>query len=123
MSKFVISGFTENVHTLIIEPAGFYREGCPFTRERWAYQLFCADTLIFSGSDLGSPAGCTEDTVAVHALGFLTPCPGDTDSEYFSDYTREQLAWCHANAGPLGSCLYDEEGEETADLSAFRDDS
>ncbi|MFC9085163.1 hypothetical protein [Nocardiopsis dassonvillei] len=123
MSTFVLSGFTPEPHTLIIEPNGFYPDGgVPLSRERWSYELYCGDTLIFAGGELGSPSGATENAVARNAIGFLTTVPGDSDAEYLADYTREQLAWCDENAEYLASCLYGPDGEEVADLSAYRAD-
>ncbi|PSK89945.1 hypothetical protein CLV63_12449 [Murinocardiopsis flavida] len=116
MSTFVIEKFTPEIHTLIIAPAGV----CPDMRERWSYELFCDDRLIFAGSDLGSPSGVTEDEVAAHALLWLTLQPGDTDEEYFADYTPDQRAWCAENAETLSMCLYDENGSDVMDLSPYR---
>ncbi|GAA3745232.1 hypothetical protein HDA32_005137 [Spinactinospora alkalitolerans] len=118
MSTFVIDGFTPDPHTLVIEPAGVR----PDMRERWSYELFCGDRLVFSGSDLGSPSGVTEDEVAAHALLWLTLQPGDTDGEYFADYTPAQIEWCGEYAESLVTCLYDENGCEVTDLSTYRVD-
>ncbi|MEU4283551.1 hypothetical protein [Nocardiopsis dassonvillei] len=123
MSTFVLSDFTPEPHTLIIEPSGFYpRDWAPVPRERWAYQLYREDTLIFAGDDVGSPAGVSEDTVARNVIGFLTTVPSDSDAEYLANYTPTQLAWCDENAEYLASCLYGPDGEEVADLSAYRAD-
>lgn len=118
MSTFIIDGFTSEPHTLTIEPAGIF----PGMRERWSYELFCGDQLIFSGSDMGSPDGVTEEEVAAHALFFLTLRPGDTDKEYFAEYTQEQHDWCTEHAEDLALCLYDENGCEVTDLSPYRID-
>ncbi|WP_150236391.1 hypothetical protein [Nocardiopsis quinghaiensis] len=123
MSNFVLSGFTPEPHTLIIEPGGFYpRDWSPAPRERWSYRLYCGSTLIFAGGDLGSPVGASEDTVARNAIGFLTTVPSESDAEYLANYTPEQLAWCDENAEYLASCLYGPDGEEVSDLSAYRAD-
>ncbi|MBB6174953.1 hypothetical protein HNR23_005013 [Nocardiopsis mwathae] len=117
MSTFFIDGFTPKSHTLIIEPAGAYPQ-----RENWSYELFSGDQLIFSGTDVGSPIGAREDEVAAATLGFLTVRPGDTDDEYFSAYTPEQIEWCNDHAEYLACCLFDENGNCVTDLSAYRID-
>lgn len=61
--------------------------------------------VIFSGSDFGcSPMWCIDSDESIAAiLGFLTLRPGDTDAEYFADYTPEQIAFCDQHAESL-SC-------------------
>lgn len=51
--------------------------------------------VVFSGSDLGcSPMHAPESKEnAVALLTFLTLRKGDTDDDYFGDYTPEQLEW------------------------------
>lgn len=124
MSVFVIDQFTDAPHTLTIEPAGLCPQNqFPFARERWTYQLYCHNTLMFSGSDLETPAGVTEDYVALVAVDFLTLVPEDCDSERFDAYTPAQLAWC-AEYGPyLSLCLTQEGNGEVVDLSAYRADT
>ncbi|MDA2809912.1 hypothetical protein O4J56_04615 [Nocardiopsis sp. RSe5-2] len=119
MSEFMIDAFTILPHTLIIEPAGF--ETCGVVpRECWSYRLYCGDSLIFEGKDLRTPVGVSEDQVAARALGFLTLRPGDTEDEYFADYSQDQFAWCEENADMLGLCLIGEGGTERDDLSCYR---
>lgn len=120
MARFDLTGFTNYAHTLIIEPDGFYRDGYPFPRERWAYRLYCEDTLIFSGNELGTPVGTSESEAAWHLMGFLTTHPNGSDAEYLETYTPAQRAWCDENADYLAMCLYGEEGEEITDLSAYQ---
>jgi len=119
MSEYVIDDCAEIPHRLVIEPAGTAADGV-ITRERWAYQLYAGENLIFSGDDLGTPPGVSEARAAAHALGFLTLLPGDTDSQWFSDYSLEQIAWCDAHAESLGMCLWDDDGDEMEDLSVYR---
>lgn len=69
-----------------------------------------SDETIFEGSDFnGSPmdADDSADTLA-NLLGFLTLRPGDTDPEYFEDYTDRQLEFCDDHAETLG--MFAEEG-------------
>jgi hypothetical protein len=54
-----------------------------------------APGVIFEGEDFaGSPmhADDSDETLAA-LLGFLTLRKGDTDAEYFENYSPEQLAW------------------------------
>ena len=66
--------------------------------------------VIFSGNDLGcSPMHTPESREnAIALLAFLTLKPGDTDEDYFKDYTPEQLAWC--------------QGDDCEDLAMFTDE-
>lgn len=60
------------------------------------YELKDGRKVVFAGDDFaGSPmhADDSRETVAA-LLGFLTLKPGDTDADYFEQYTPEQLAWC-----------------------------
>lgn len=116
MSRFILPAFTGVPHTLIIERA----EYTPWNGERWHYELYCAEQLIFSGDDLGGPPGATEDEMARSAIGFLTLRPGDTDDEYFGGYSEEQCAWRDEYAEELSMILYSETGEEVPDLSKYR---
>ncbi|GAA1441004.1 MULTISPECIES: hypothetical protein [Nocardiopsis] len=118
MVTFRFEGFTDTPHTLTVEQL----EYTPWDGQRWRYALYCGETLIFSGDDIRGPAYATENEAARHLMGFLTLRPGDTDDEYFADYTPEQRLWCEKNAEYLASVLYGEDGEEIADLSAYRAD-
>lgn len=58
---------------------------------------------IFQGEDFsGSPmnADDADETVAA-LLGFLTLRPGDTDADYFENYTPAQLDFCAQHAEAL----------------------
>jgi hypothetical protein len=75
------------------------------------YQLIAPDgTVVFSGDDLGcSPMNNTElKGNAIALLGFLTLKPGDTDDDYFKDYTPAQLAWCESTAAEDLRCIVDD---------------
>ena len=57
------------------------------------YQLTDADgRVIFTGDDF-RPSPCHADATLRALLGFLTLRPGDTDADYFADYTPAQLAF------------------------------
>jgi hypothetical protein len=55
--------------------------------------------VLFSGSDFFvSPLYKPESKkCAIALLGFLTLQSGDTDSDYFDDYTPEQMAFCQSS--------------------------
>lgn len=75
---------------------------------RLEYRLLQDGVEVFAGSDFsGSPmhADDSDDTVRC-LMGFLTLRPGDTDSEYFENYTPEQLAFCDAHAEALQCCYW-----------------
>ena len=64
-------------------------------RDRLAYRLLDEGKVIFEGDEFGpSPSFAWDSDDSVMALlSFLTLQPGDTDEEYFQDYTPEQLEW------------------------------
>lgn len=83
------------------EADGFKLETWDTHRTDWRGQTRIGYTLtdngaeVFSGTDFsGSPmhADDADETVAA-LLSFLSLKPGDTDREYFDDYTPEQMAW------------------------------
>ncbi|MEU7894215.1 hypothetical protein AB0B45_15300 [Nonomuraea sp. NPDC049152] len=62
--------------------------------------------VIFSASDVFSSVGATLSTAelvgaARTVLAFLTLDAGDTDADYFTDYTKAQLAWRDTHAEGL----------------------
>lgn len=71
---------------------------------RLAYRLRDRGETIFAGEDFcGSPMHADDslDTIAA-LLGFLTLKPGDTDPEFFAEYTERQLDWVQSGrAGEL----------------------
>ena len=60
-------------------------------------------TVLFDGRDFRcSPLHAIDSDEAVAAcLGFLTLRPGDTDREYFENYTAAQLEFCSQHAESL----------------------
>lgn len=60
--------------------------------------------VLFEGDDFGaSPMHSPESKESACALiDFLTLKPGDTDSEYFKDYTPEQMTFATGPAEYLG---------------------
>jgi len=70
--------------------------------------------VVFEGSDLAcSPLHSIDgDSTVAAVLGFLSLQPGDTDSEFFEDYTPAQVAWCEDRAEDLQMLALElEEGE------------
>lgn len=76
-------------------------------RIRWHYRLSRRGRTIFSGTDISSPVGATLSaetlvSAARTVLSFLTLSSGDTDMEYFDNYTKAQLRWRDRYAEDLG---------------------
>lgn len=70
-------------------------------------------TTLFEGSDFSpSPFDSIDGDDTVKALmGFLTLRPGDTDAEYFENYTNTQLDFCNQHAEALAMAVMDRFGE------------
>ena len=89
------------------------KRGCSFM----SYELYCGfsgsvETLFEADDFAGSPMHADDSDETVRALlSFLTLRPGDTDAEYFSGYTAEQLAWCQAHAYDLAIAVLERFGE------------
>lgn len=72
------------------------------------YGIPDGDVVLFEGEDFEThykpDSACFNDDSLVRGImGFLTLRPGDTDTEYFADYTPEQLDYCARYAEAL-SC-------------------
>lgn len=105
---------------------------CNTGQHRIGYALWASaeDALdappLFCGDDCGvSPMHAIDsDDALIGLLSFLTLKPGDTDEEYFADYTAEQLAWCKdSQAEAISMHVYDHKdhyGEHHA-LAPFED--
>lgn len=90
----------------LYQPHGF-QSGSHYTV---GLRLWDGDELIFDSHRVGVPQGVAIDSPGVFeaALSSLSMKPGDTDSDYFSDYTPEQLEWVAKNAddlGTFGTCI------------------
>lgn len=72
-----------------------------------------ANAPIFHGADFKpSPLRADDSDAALRALlTFLTLRPGDTDPEYFADYTERQQAFCQSDDCELLALLYSEGGD------------
>ncbi|MFT3946169.1 MAG: hypothetical protein QM763_04270 [Agriterribacter sp.] len=62
------------------------------------YFVFRGESLLFHGNDYKpSPLHSIDGLESIiDLLGFICLKEGDTDSEYFKDYTAEQLEWCRS---------------------------
>lgn len=72
--------------------------GEPDGRHRIGYIAELDHTEIFRGDDITVPAGqaIDSDTTLAAVLDFLSLRPGDTDAEYFANYTPEQAEFADA---------------------------
>jgi hypothetical protein len=73
------------------------------------YQFKYGGKLIFEGRDFGpSPMHAIDgiETV-ISLLGFLSLQKGDTDAEYFTDYTKEQMELSENHGEELGLIVFD----------------
>lgn len=77
-------------------------------RVRYTFKRTNERTPIFTGDDfLCSPMDDGESLAAAKSLmGFLTLRSGDTDDDYFADYTPEQLVFA-AHEAEMLSANYD----------------
>lgn len=76
-------------------------------KDRISYRLKLHENgktrVIFQGDDFGaSPLHAIDsDETCAALLGFLTLRPGDTDKEYFENYTPEQMEFAETHAEAL----------------------
>lgn len=75
------------------------------------YEFSDRKGCIFKGSDFAcSPMHAIDSDECVRALlSFLTLRPGDTDSEYFDNYTPEQLDFANEHGETLQMYTLDDE--------------
>lgn len=87
------------------------------------------DAPLFTGEEYGcAPGHAIDSDEALRALlGFLTLRPGDTDPEYFAEYTEAQRAFCDGDAEELSQWAFEESDvdrvEEWRDYCCFVDAS
>lgn len=84
-------GFTLRLYDTNVPVGGSGRIGQTYL----AYELFDGAKRIFTGDRYRvAPAHADDSMASVYGLlGFLSLKHGDTDDEYFKDYTPDQLAW------------------------------
>lgn len=104
------TGFSDGSHTAV----GYRLYDIEFSRETGD------GDPIFEGTDYGVPHGQTIDgDFAVNGIvGFLSCRPGDTDDEYFANYTERQMAWVQARAEQLAMWGLDDIDMETGQEKA-----
>ena len=91
-----------------------------------AYEMYNDGKLLFSGSDYSPSPLISWDSLesALGLLGFLTLRPGDTDDEYFQNYTDLQKEWANSfeceNLSGLVSSLENKEIEYTLHENASK---
>lgn len=94
-------------------------------KSRLAYRFYTpTGELLFEGADLGcSPMHGIDSDDSIRALlGFLTLRPGDTDADYFDDYTPEQMAFAEGDAEMLSVWSMEEaEGESLPQFTNLDD--
>ena len=64
-----------------------------------SYEFKVGRKVIFSGEDFHcSPCHAVDSLATAYSLlSFLCLKPGDTDKEYFSEYTTEQMEWANSS--------------------------
>jgi hypothetical protein len=93
------------------------------SHERTGYRFYDGERVIFQGKDYGSSRmDCIDSDNAVYGLlRFLSLRQGDVDSEYFDNYTEEQLNWVNERAEDLQNVLMDLEDEDGNFVAELRD--
>lgn len=87
-------------------------------RSLYRYTMTVNGELIFKGDDYGTSPMFDAHSLdsLIGLLGFLTVKPGDTDDEYFEDYTQEQLDFVNSDlCDELSTIVYDHESGEFDD--------
>lgn len=81
--------------------------------EKLGYELFEGREIIFSGTEYRpSPLHAIDSDESVAGLmEFLTLRPGDTDAEYFDEYTKRQLVFAATHGEILGAEVMNRFGE------------
>ncbi len=87
---------------------------------RMAYVLFDDGEVIFKGDDFFSPNDFDERWNVAQLLGFLSLQDGDTDREYFDEYTPQEIAWRDERAAELGLWVaFMEDDREVSPIGTF----
>lgn len=87
---------------------------CIYGRSRLAFQFFYGEALIFEGDDFcPSPLHSIDSNNTVASLlAFLSLRPGDTDPDYFQDYTPAQLSFALSYGEELALLAQDLEEQD-----------
>lgn len=85
------------------------------SQHKLAYLFYSDKKLVFAGSDYGcSPMVAIDSNECLGALlSFLSLRKGDTDKEYFDDYTEEQLEFSEQYGEELSMWAMELEGSLT----------
>lgn len=86
-----------------------YKDKGIMRRAYYSYILTHDGEHIFYGNDYSPSPGADDADIIGQLLDFLSLRKGDTDDEYFKDYTPEQLLWVEEYADELQS-MYEETG-------------
>lgn len=70
-------------------------------RNRIAYRLVSQGKVLFEGDDYHAHDDADSGKAVEGIMTFLTLRPGDTDEEYFANYTDAQRAFCEQHAEAL----------------------
>jgi hypothetical protein len=92
-----------------------------YGKSRIRYKFSSSDgKVLFEGDDFrSSPMHGIDSDEAVRALlGFLTLKPGDTDAEYFKDYTKEQMDFAQTHGENLSMYSMDPADMGDSDFEA-----
>lgn len=66
-----------------------------YGRQMYRYTMRLDGAVLFEGDSYGTSAR-TPEQIALGLLAFLTLQPGDTDEDYFDEYTPAQLEWARS---------------------------
>lgn len=114
----------EHLRTCVFRP---YGKGPAFKLDTWttgrsdargqsiiAYRLRSHGETLFEGADFsGSPLHADDSDATMRSLmSFMTLRPGDTDADYFANYTPVQLEFCEQHAEALSLEVMDRFGED-----------
>lgn len=106
-----------NDHTLIVWDT--YKTN-RLGKSRLGYALIppgATEPMFIGENFYASPCHAIDSDEILRAiLSFLTLRPGDTDSDYFADYTPEQLAWADQYAEELSLWADDEDPPPFEDI-------
>ena len=90
--------------TLFLNSTGYPENN----RESFSYLFYQGDTLLFSGSDFETYRKQYNVSHIMDLLTFLTVQPGDTDQEFFDNYSETQLNWASSqDCEDLKMLVYD----------------
>lgn len=89
--------------------------------EKVHYHMFRNGELLFEGKDFRPSPLRNQDDIGtvIDLLGFLTCQPGDTDQDYFANYTPAQMDWAKSyDCEQLKGVVSDFEGDELYQVDA-----